>query len=196
MNETLPLPPPLSLVFVRHGEVQQGVHADAMGPPLTKRGEKQAERVATRLKDEAFDHIYVSSLRRASQTADAILDHHEQAPRTVTADLHEVLHHHFTAGPTPRRRPVHDNMKEERAAMNRFVDAVRRSHEPGSRILVVCHGNIIRTMIALFACRLPKSTVLIDINHTAICILEAWENGEAVLRLANCVKHLPPEQIT
>jgi hypothetical protein len=37
---------------------------------------------------------------------------------------------------------------------------------------------------------------VIESHNTAVFILELWSPGDAVLRVANCVRHLNPKQVT
>ncbi|MEY4067969.1 MAG: hypothetical protein RLZZ332_305 [Actinomycetota bacterium] len=65
----------MHLTLIRHAEpewVRDGLSQD--NPPLTARGHRQARRLADRLEAEHFDHVYVSPLLRARQTAAPILD--------------------------------------------------------------------------------------------------------------------------
>lgn len=65
----------MHLTLIRHAEpewVRDGLSQD--NPPLTARGHRQARRLADRLETEHFDHVYVSPLLRARQTAAPILD--------------------------------------------------------------------------------------------------------------------------
>jgi probable phosphoglycerate mutase len=60
----------MRITLIRHGEpewVKNGLNVD--NPPLTVKGQEQAEMVATFLADTRFDEIYVSPLLRAQQTA-------------------------------------------------------------------------------------------------------------------------------
>jgi 2,3-bisphosphoglycerate-dependent phosphoglycerate mutase len=64
----------VELVLVRHAEpewVLEGLSVD--DPPLTKRGQRQAECLAERLGGESFDDVFVSPLVRARQTAGPVL---------------------------------------------------------------------------------------------------------------------------
>ena len=64
----------MDIVLVRHGEpewIRDGLNV--ADPPLTERGHDQATRVAHALRDERFDEIHVSPLRRARQTAAPLL---------------------------------------------------------------------------------------------------------------------------
>ena len=64
----------MELVLIRHGEpewVRDGLNV--VNPPLTERGQMQAERVGAELGGEHFDEIIVSPLLRARQTAAPLL---------------------------------------------------------------------------------------------------------------------------
>lgn len=187
---------PLTIVFVRHAQSRQDDGAMELGPALTGLGEKQADRLAQRLSEENFNQIYSSDLSRAWQTTQYILSCRSNSPWTVTSDLREVSHHHFAPEHMPLTMSVRKTMHEERLALDRFVSLVRRMHVPGEKILVVCHGNVIRSIVPIFANRRPEKCVMMDVNNTGVIILEVWSSGEAVLRLANCVKHLMPKQVT
>lgn len=187
----------MTAVFVRHAQaVASDDGTKSLGPLLSSLGERQAERVAKRLAEETFTHIYSSDLLRAKQTALAILKHQKEPPWTVTADLREVSPQHFAPGYIPLTVAMRREVRAERSAMEKFVAHVRRAHVPGERILIVCHGNLIRSIVPLFAKRPPDQAVMMDINNTAVTVLDIWPSGEAVLRLANCVRHLIPKEVT
>ncbi len=60
----------MEIVLIRHGEpewVRDGLNVD--DPPLTQRGERQAEAMANVLRHEHFDEVFCSPLVRARQTA-------------------------------------------------------------------------------------------------------------------------------
>lgn len=185
----------LVLYFVRHGEPERHEDDPAMDPPLTPRGRRQASRVARRLAGVRFAHVYVSDLARAYETGEIILRYHPFAPVTVSRELREVAARHFMgahadvdADPLPR--------DGERKSLEAFVSHVRTAHRPGDRILVVAHGNLIRAMVPLFAGQDPARGLILDIHNAALTILETWPGGRAVLRLANCTRHLADRDLT
>lgn len=186
---------PLVIVFVRHGQPGERNCSPDQGPDLTPLGRRQARRVAKRLAGERFDHIYTSNLRRAMSTAEAIKDFHRSTRYTVTRDAREITHYHFL----PKHQSNMENpeiVAGETRVINAFAAQLRRDHEPGQTVLVVCHGNFIRSIMPILGGRDPLKSLLMDINHTAVTIIEAWRSGEAVLRLGNCVRHLLPRQVT
>jgi len=69
------------ILLVRHGEVEgnNGPRRSFAGwtdRPLTERGERQAEAIARRLKDEPLRAVYASDLQRARRTAERIAAQH------------------------------------------------------------------------------------------------------------------------
>jgi broad specificity phosphatase PhoE len=73
---------------------------------------------------------------------------------------------------------------------------VLHRHAAGQQLLMVCHGNTIRTLMPLFGGLHPEESILIQLNHASITILDVMIYGEAVLRLANSVDHLAPDEVT
>ena len=187
---------PLMVYFVRHGHAGGPDVNDILGPPLTRLGEHQVARLAERLAREKFTHIYTSDLARAYDTARAILKFHEDTPYTVTTDIREVTHYNFVKDAHPPRSAGRKTVKREGDAVTHFAGYLRHVHSPGEKVLVVCHGNLIRTIMPLLGGKDPKESVLIDINNASLSILDVWPSGEAVLKLANCTKHLLPRQVT
>jgi broad specificity phosphatase PhoE len=187
---------PLVVFFVRHGNAGGPDINDILGPPLTRLGEHQAERVAERLAKERFTHIYTSDLARAYDTTRAILKFHGNTPYTVTTDIREVMHYNFVKDAHPPKAVLRKALKREWEAINHFAGHLRNGHKPGERVLVVCHGNFIRSILPVLGGRDPKESVIIDINNTAVTVMDIWPSGEAVLKLANCTKHLLPRQVS
>jgi len=187
---------PFTVILVRHAEAEGPDPSEPAGPRLTPLGRGQAERVADRLGKEKLDHIYTSDLHRAYDTAREILKHHKDIPFTVTMDIREVTHYHFVSDPRPLKPVLRRHINAERQALDRFAEQLRSAHKPGEKILVVCHGNFIRSLIPILGGRDPRKSVLIEFNNASVSLIDVWANGEAVLRLANCVRHLLPSQVT
>ena len=196
VEETAHKEVPLTVYFIRHGNAGGPDINAVLGPPLTRLGEHQAARVAERLAHEKFNHIYTSDLARAYDTTRAILKHQAGTPYTVTTDIREVTHYNFIKAAHTPKAAMRKSVKKEWDAVTHFAEHLRRLHPPGEQILVVCHGNLIRTIMPILGGKDPKESILIDINNASLTILEVWPSGEAVVKLANCTKHLPPRQVT
>lgn len=187
---------PLVVYFVRHGHAAGPEIIPELGPPLSKLGEYQAERVAARLAKEKFDHIYSSDLTRAHETARIIIRYHRDTPFTVTPDLREITHHNFVRETTLLATRLRKMIKKDRQIVERFAERIRLRHHPQQKILIVSHGNMIRTLMPVLGGKEPRQSILLEINNASVSLLDVWPTGEAVLRLANCTKHLLPRQIT
>ncbi len=64
----------MEIYLIRHGEpewVRDGLNV--VDPPLTERGRRQSQRIASALADVHFDEVVVSPLQRAGQTAAPLL---------------------------------------------------------------------------------------------------------------------------
>jgi broad specificity phosphatase PhoE len=190
---------PLTVVFVRHGEAlaqgPDGVRKDD-DPPLTPLGQRQSVRLARRLERERFDHAYVSPAVRAHDTAQAIMRYHKQTPLTVLKDIDEISRDHFIVVPAAFGPANRETLRKEREAVDRFAQRLRHAHKPGQRVLVVCHGNFIRTVMPILGDRPPLKSLLMEIGNSAVTVLDVWRSGSAVVRLANCAKHLLPGEVT
>lgn len=185
-----PSPSPLEIHLVRHGEAYDESGVDTHGPELTPMGLQQARQLAKRLSNNHYSAIYCSDLTRARQTADAITHHHADALLTVTRDLREVSGDHSTL--IRSRLTVHSDrsMIEEQDAMHRVINHIREIHSQPECILIVSHGNIMRSLIPMLGGLEPSNAPLLEIYNTALCIVDCWPTNRAVLRLANCVSHL------
>jgi probable phosphoglycerate mutase len=167
-------PPPgaTELLLVRHGESQPAVEGtsfslvDGHGDPgLSPEGREQAVKVCARLAGEGVDAIYVSKLRRTSETASALaaaLD----LPMVVDPELHEVFLGDWEGGAFRQRvadgDPIAVRMiTEERwdvipnaeradvfsARVRRAVARIAAAH-PDQRVAAFAHGGTIAEILA------------------------------------------------
>jgi probable phosphoglycerate mutase len=107
----------MEIVLIRHGQpewVREGLNVD--NPPLTERGHLQAAAMADFLRDEHFDEVLCSPLRRARQTAGPLFVALDR-PETVDPWLEEI------------RNPIWQGTPQEKSAEAYRQDRARRSHE-------------------------------------------------------------------
>ena len=160
------------LFLIRHGASADSVEGEAFelvegqgDPPLSEVGRHQAEQLALRLAREPFDGLYVSTLRRTSQTAAPLVERTGLAP-VVDADLREVCLGEWEGGLLRQmavdRDPLFQQvMKEQRWELvpgaesravfgGRLRAAVERivATHPGGRVLVFSHGAAIGELLA------------------------------------------------
>ena len=188
-------PPPVQVTLARHGQAAGEQRPGEVGAPLTKLGLRQAERVGKRLASEKFDHIYSSDMARAYETAQAVVKHHPGTPYTVSKDIREITGFHF-APRASRKKDVKERIDKERQACERFLRKLRK-HKPGERILLVIHGNLIRLLISTLSEVNPRKAVILETNNTGVFKVRLMLDGQVSrVGLANCVKHLTPNQIS
>jgi broad specificity phosphatase PhoE len=187
---------PLKIHLVRHAEALNDDGIDSHGPQLTPHGVRQAQRLGKRLSKERYAAIYSSDLTRAQQTADAIAQHHSDDALTLTRDLREVACAHTAAGMS--RTTLHDDrsIREEKEAIERVIHHLLDAHNQGETILVVSHGNITRSLIPMLGHIDPAKAPLFEIFNASLSIVDIWPSKRAVVRLVNCVSHLPPRMVT
>lgn len=161
------------MVLVRHGESaparfdRPSPLTDGHGDPeLAPQGRDQAERLAERFKDEHFDAIYVTTLRRTAQTAAPLAERLGIVPR-VEPDLREVhlgewegglLRKHVAEGHPlvtemnlQQRWDVIPGAESAEHLAARVGAGIRRIADahPDQRVLVVVHGGVIGQVLAL-----------------------------------------------
>ncbi len=157
------------LLLIRHGEVEERYHhvfGGRIDMELSKFGEQQAQKTADYLRGQAVDALFVSSMKRARATARPIGDAlgleavplddirevdfgdwtgfhwNEIEPRfgvSAFAWLDE-----YTAGRIPNAEPA----AAYAGRVERGLDTVLQGQE-GRTVAVVCHGGVIRMMLAL-----------------------------------------------
>ena len=168
-------PPPgaTELLLVRHGQSEAyvdgtsfalvGGHGD---PPLSAEGVQQASRVCGRLAALGVDAIYVTNLRRTTQSA-APLARQLGLDVQVEADLREVYLGAWEGGEFRKRvaenHPISQRMFAEQrwdvipgaepsaALANRVTAAIRRlaASNRGKRFAAFTHGGVIAQAMAL-----------------------------------------------
>jgi probable phosphoglycerate mutase len=168
-------PPPgaTEVLLVRHGQSAAYVDGrpfalvDGQGdPPLSELGTRQAALVASRLAADRIDAIYVTPLRRTSQTAEP-LARKAGLEMIVEPGLREVFLGEWEGGEFRKRvaqnDPVSQRMTAEQrwdvipgaesseALASRVRSAIARlaASHPGQRVAAFTHGGIVGEALAL-----------------------------------------------
>jgi probable phosphoglycerate mutase len=199
------------LFLVRHGASADSVEGEAFelvegqgDPPLSDEGRHQAEQVALRLAKEPFDGLYVTTLRRTSETAAPLIERTGLKP-VVEADLREVFLGAWEGGLLRQKAVDHDPefdrvMREQRwdvipgaetreafgGRLRRAVTRIAADHA-GGRVLVFSHGAAIGEILAQATASEPFA--FLGSDNTAISKLVVTEE-RWVLRGYNDTGHL------
>lgn len=199
------------LILVRHGESQPAVDGEPFDlvdghgdPALSPEGREQAGRVCARLSTERIDAIYVTTLRRTSETAAALAEFLGLTP-IVEPDLREVYLGDWEGGQFRKRvaelDPIAVRMIEEErwdvipgaepgeefsARVRRAVERIAAAH-PDQRVAVFAHGGTIGEIFAQAAGSRPWAFSAADnasISHLVVTP-QRW-----VVRRFNDTSHL------
>jgi len=154
----------MQLYLARHAQstynVAQLLNADpSVDVKLSEEGIRQAHDLATKLKDEKFDAIYISELPRTKQTAD-IVNQNMQSPLIVDKRINEnvmgfegqpVNYYVKQLGEGPDRlsKKLNDgeSLLEVKARVESYIYDLQRSDY--SKVLVITHGCIIECMYSI-----------------------------------------------
>ncbi|HEV2784082.1 MAG TPA: histidine phosphatase family protein [Actinophytocola sp.] len=208
-------PPPGSteLLLVRHGESAPARRGHTFplvdglsDPDLAPEGREQAERVADRLCVAKIDHVYVTPLRRTSQTAAPLVERLGMTPK-VEPGLREVYLGEWEGGlfrqkvaengETAKRLwteqrwdviPGAEPAEEFAARVREAIERLAAAH-PDETVAVFTHGGVIGQALAHAARSRPFAFVGADnasISHLVITP-EVW-----ILRRFNDTAHLDP----
>lgn len=138
--------------LVRHAETEKMAGINECSDALSPRGKKQAIALAQRFKHIPLDAVYSSELHRAHETAMNVITYHPGITCTVSKKLNEVdstivggKKKHVTPG-----RPGKDIIRAD-SVFKRFFKCGNK------RTLIVCHGNLIRYLIAKAFGENPKT---------------------------------------
>jgi len=162
--------------IVRHGESEGNTaeasnHVFGKGTILTDKGKEQAKSFNEILKNISFDAVFSSDLIRAVQTAEIIALERKIAVQTTERLRERTLAPYFKKHPGKTREDLEkelvkafeklsdkakmaykldeeiESAEEANIRFNTFLREIAVAYE-GKTILVVCHGNLMRTLLA------------------------------------------------
>ncbi|GAK01923.1 phosphoglycerate mutase family [Geomicrobium sp. JCM 19037] len=184
--------------FIRHGRTAWNHTGRAQGSsdiPLDEEGIVTAERLRERLRDEQWDHVYASDLRRAYQTADIASGDHLPRPIHTDERLREIGGG-LIEGTTEAERIERwgTNWRDKDLQMESAEAAARRgllaiadivNNHPGERVLIVAHGTLLRLLIE----SMTETNDRLPLDNTSVSYVskidERW-----TCSVYNCTKHL------
>jgi probable phosphoglycerate mutase len=172
------------LLLVRHGASADSVEGESFelvegqgDPPLSEVGRHQAEQVARRLAGEPVDGMYVSNMRRTTQTAAPLVERLGITP-VVDPDLREVFLGEWEGG-LLRQKAVDGDPMFERLLREQRWDVV-----PGAESRAVFGGRL-RRGIERIAAAHPGGKVVVFSHGAAIGEILAQASGSTPLAFIN-----------
>ena len=200
----------MELIIVRHGRPQTAVDVDGIADPgLDAIGRWQAERVSEWLSPEAVDAVITSPKARAIETVQPLLAATGHVPEIVP-DLDEVDRFSSTYYPT---EIVHTHGGaywdkivaqdweglgwDDPATFRARVEAAWADlvAEPrGDRVVVACHGGVIRIILGAVAG--PHVGFFpLNVDYASICRVEVGADGRQRFLSLNETGHFDADRI-
>jgi broad specificity phosphatase PhoE len=195
---------PTRLYLIRHGEVERRYHrvfGGRIDMDLSPLGQEQAQTLASYLQRVPFDAIYASPMRRVQQTLEELLCHQDRAP-TILPELCEVdfgawtglawdeIQARFGISAFDWLNQLDQGLISEAEPIAQFRDriqlALRRvvGEATGSTVAVLCHGGVIRMLLALLL-ELPLAKMAgFDFEYASLTIVD-WLPKKVEVQLLN-----------
>lgn len=101
---------------MRHGETSSHQKGKCQSPrdPLNRLGKEHARGVAKALKKKSFDVAYVSSMKRARDTAKEILKHHKDIPVVIEKNIREAENGRWAGKPREWRNKQREQIAKRK----------------------------------------------------------------------------------
>jgi serine/threonine-protein phosphatase PGAM5 len=182
----------LTVVLVRHGHYDADDRVDPrLGPGLSPLGVAQAKLVGARLARSPFQALYASPMQRARDTAYTIGAERPDARFEILPDLAECT------PPTRRAEVMKDEKPEDLAACQAQLDRLFAAHfrpaaDGDRRVMMVCHGNVIRYLVTRALGVDTKAWLEMSVGHASITRIRVEPDGRMKVLSVGDVGHLPP----
>lgn len=202
----------MQFLLVRHAQTLHNAEGRVQGQtdsPLSDLGRWQAERIADRLRAYRLGACFASDLGRATATARAIAAHHPHLTVETTPLLREMALGLFEGMRFPeieasypeeyvQWREGHDgftpaggeSIHEQRARAAEAAGWLReRFADPDGAALVVSHGGILRSLVAVLLDLSVEQQFRLHFDNTSLTVVATTPRGLS-LRLCNDTSHL------
>lgn len=183
-----------TIVLVRHGSyIADDSISEKVGPHLSSLGVAQAYLAGSRLAGlpTTFDHLYVSPMQRARDTAAAIAPEFPQQRFEVIDDLAECTPPTRRADIMAREKPADLAACKQRLERDfaRFFKPASGKHQTD---LMVCHGNVIRYLITRALGVDSNAWLEMSVGHASITTIRVEGDGTFKVIAIGDVGHIPP----
>lgn len=176
------------LYFVRHG---QYVSEGADEGRLTPLGRRQAAQLAKHFRRLPIDLVRSSDLPRAFETATILAARLKIRSIERHAVLREMLPTELPGLAVPLKK-----RKDARRRLGRIVERFFTGSKKPRHEVVVCHGNLIRSLVLRLAVGDPAGFHHFSIHHASVTSFSVSSNGKVTIVGFNLIEHVPPRMRT
>ena len=172
-----------TILLIRHGETGVDPWEQVPEDPLSARGRAEVERLAAFLETWKIDAYYASPYRRATETAEILV---KGKNIQVDSRLREIP---LWSDPPAlledqKRLELTKILVEAQEGVESVLENVEESYK-GKTVALVCHGNIIRAILA-FTLKLGlEAAVRFQLDTASMTVLEKTDAGFYRLKLFN-----------
>lgn len=193
----------MELVVARHArpEAETRVDGERADPPLSELGRRQAQSLADLLAGEDVDHIVTSTMRRALETANPLVQRLGLAPEALEG-LEESDRHRSLYVPAEEMSRDHEIVQEFLAdresvfggdypafrvrVLEAFDGIIDRNR--GRTVVVVCHGMVMSVFLQAILGHDDPFRLMHD--YCGILRVTASPNGIRTVRCVNETTHV------
>ena len=175
-----------TVVLLRHGEYRLD---DGPDPGLTLLGQRQARYSEAALRRERFDRVVSSPLVRARETCAEVVGPWKVKP-VVVGILAEGVPTKVTSLGVTAKSAAADRARFDEVFATFFTPARGDTSE-----LLVCHGNLIRYLVAKALGVSARTWTKLVSNHCGITKIFVRDTRLRVVSY-NETSHLPPDAVT
>lgn len=197
------------IFFVRHGQTDYNlnhiVQGSGIDSSLNSEGRNQAEAFFDFYKNEGFELVYTSALKRTKETVQQFLD--LNIPHIQSANLNEInwgIHEGKPRNPeliAAYKKLISDwdqnkldaSLKDGESARqlisrcNQFIEELL--NQPQKKILVCSHGRTLRCMMSVVHREHPREMEKYEHNNTGLFLIN-WMNQQFETIKLNDIGHL------
>ncbi len=187
-----------TIVLVRHGNYEADpAIEEKIGPPLSPIGVAQAHLAGAALLQLPvhFDHLYVSPMQRARNTAAVIAEDFPGRGFEVLDDLAECTPPTRRTEITKHEKPADlaDCQKQLDRVFTRFFKPATAGDQAD---MLVCHGNVIRYLTTRALGVDTAAWLEMSVSHASITTMRIEADGRIKVIAIGDVGHIPPNMRT
>lgn len=188
----------MKLILTRHGQTvenKEGIIQGHLPGKLSKKGIRQAKKLALRLKDEKIDCIYSSDLKRAVDTAKEIAKYHPDTPFRRVKELRERDHGSLTGR---NKKEVDwtkfwdvdgETVETMSKRAKKLIDKIYDEYAGGT-VVIVGHGAINKVLTSVILNKPFDDKGSARQRNASVSIFKFREDRKHEIHLMDCVQHL------